>query len=659
MRNQGVGSWEINLAAFLADLNTNIWGRDINLTANYYQYNEASTTSPFPNRGYAFQDALALISYRYNFIYNSQATANNSLKNLFNYPRGVDGYSDGPLQTTLTNDVSPSQVDVTSRPWSGANNTNHFFTPGDFFDPSKTSVAFTNHLHNAESGNGAVYPSTYDRYTYYRMLDQLGSDSAPDEGKVNLNYSNAVVNYSPNGVPVVTSIGVVAGAETNLVPWRPLDFFLAAADQMLRTYSTSWFQSDPSNYLATYYGIIPRGHLDASGLGVTNVQYFGQRNQIPAFGITNIPVLVNSNFVYTPAVNRLLQLAANLYDATTNGNNNLPHVFRPVFKRDAFGNIFIVSYMAVTNVTGSNDRQLAPPVDVTALVNLGSAGVPIQNNFGLVNVYGVPWIIGAKKGLPNFNQFYLINAAQVSRRLQISRSSTDATTATYTTNQMYDLSISNNLGITFWNSYNTDYPRPLTIYAHDYLYETLSNSTLTTLKPNWFAQFDLNGYNGYRVNVWPGSKWTGVAPNATPQTASFVIANWSADYLPDSICFVAQNTPLAFPLNAWTSPGLAEFPQVDLVITNRLQAYILDGNNVIDYVQLRDPVASGGLNQALADPDYPNKTGNPIHYQWSTNFLSSGRRDESVGCFRPSGRCSDRGWHMEHGTHCHSGRHLA
>jgi hypothetical protein len=630
MRNQGVGSWEINLAAFLADLNTNIWS-PVALPANlFYAYNEPNNNTA--NSGITFQDALALISYRYNFIYNSQATASNSLMNLFNYPRGIDGYSDGPLQVTLTNDLSPAHADVTSRPWSGANNMNHYFTPGDFFDPSKTSVAFTNHLRNAESGNGAVNPSTYDRYTYYRMLDQLGSDSAPDEGKVNLNYSNAVVNYVVNnGVPVVRSLGVIAGAETNLVPWRPLDFFLAAADQMLRTYSTSWFQSDPSNYLATYYGIIPRGPVYASGAGVPNSQYF-KANQIPAFGITNIPVLVNSNFVYTPAVNRLLQLAANLYDATTNDPvvagvpRNLPHVFRPIFEHDSAGNVFIVSYTNLfsrngpNTVLGANDLQLAPPVDVTALVNLVKAGVPIQNGFGLVNVYGVPWIIGAKKGLPNFNQFYLINAAQVTRKLQITRSSTDATTAVYTTNQMYVIGISNSFGVSFWNPYNTAYPRQVVVYARDQISMTLTNGANT-----WSANPAPITYGTtIPANGWPGSQWSGSPPVVSANPNSFLNINWSFNFLPPSVYRFSSATfdPLGSPSSSGfetTTPPLPPLPQFGLQITNHLQAYILDGNNVIDYVQLRDPVTSGGLNQALADPDYPDKTGNGVYYQWSTN----------------------------------------
>ncbi len=112
------------------------------------------------------------------------------------------------------------------------------------------------------------------------------------------------------------SIGVVPGAETNLVPWSPTNFFIAAADKLLRLYTANWFQANPTNYLATYYARFPLGYLDSTGVGITNVQYFGQLNQIPAFSITNIPVYVNSNFVYTPAVNRLLQLAANLYDAS-------------------------------------------------------------------------------------------------------------------------------------------------------------------------------------------------------------------------------------------------------------------------------------------------------------------------------------------------------
>lgn len=50
---------------------------------------------------------------------------------------------------------------------------------------------------------------------------------------------------------------------------------------------------------------------------------------------------------YTPAVHRLLQVTANIYDATTNRFNTdypyLPSVFRPLFTNDG-GSIFICGY---------------------------------------------------------------------------------------------------------------------------------------------------------------------------------------------------------------------------------------------------------------------------------------------------------------------------
>ena len=42
----------------------------------------------------------------------------------------------------------------------------------------------------------ATAVSTYDRYTFYRMLAQLGTDSAPAQNQINLNYSNAVATFA-------------------------------------------------------------------------------------------------------------------------------------------------------------------------------------------------------------------------------------------------------------------------------------------------------------------------------------------------------------------------------------------------------------------------------------------------------------------------------
>ena len=50
--------------------------------------------------------------------------------------------------------------------------------------------------------------------------------------------------------------------------------------------------------------------------------------------------------VYSPAVNRILQLAANIYDAST--ANFYPSVFGPMFTRSG-NNVYITGY---TNVLG-------------------------------------------------------------------------------------------------------------------------------------------------------------------------------------------------------------------------------------------------------------------------------------------------------------------
>ena len=329
------------------------------------------------------------------------------------------------------------------------------------------------------------------------MLDQIGSDSSPDDGRLNLNYSNALVSYSQpvsgvGSVKLPLSIGIIAGAETNLMRWRPLDFFLAASDQMLRLYSSNWYGLNGANYRAF-----------TNNFAVT-----------APITITNIPVWVSNRFVYTPAVHRLLQLAANIYDATTNGNNgnnNLPHVFKPIFgcANNPNHDVYIVGYKEITSVPGGvTDPELAQPYDIAQLASSSSGQTPIAKNGALVNVYGVPWIIGAKKGLPGFNQLSVVNSAQVTRRLQVSRTAYGG--RVNSTNQMYLISITNQVGVSFWNSYASNYKsqtgKGLTIYASIVTALNFSNSSyagnsLLALYPRTYYQTIPAGSPG------PGQTW--------------------------------------------------------------------------------------------------------------------------------------------------------
>ena len=83
--------------------------------------------------------------------------------------------------------------------------------------------------------------------------------------------------------------------------------------------------------------------------------------------------------------------------------------------------------------------------------------LPLNTVVSNVNIYGVPLVIGAKKGYPNFNKMVVQTVADVSRRLEIRRNGARLAS----TNQMYMIGVSNRFGIEGWNSYATGFqPQP-------------------------------------------------------------------------------------------------------------------------------------------------------------------------------------------------------
>ncbi|HXF11180.1 MAG TPA: hypothetical protein VN625_10380, partial [Desulfuromonadaceae bacterium] len=480
-RNESVGSWEINLAAFLADLNTNRWAQQIgdaaNGNANWYFYQH---TPPY-NHGAAFDNARELLAFRYaNDFRTLQVPQRIFPNNAAEFSADlIDGYSYG--SPFMTGFQMPADNDANllfnQLPWVGADNTNQFFDlPADLFDRTKTATLvspadlsarkdFTSRLIDAGNTNN----STYEQTTFYRLLEQLGTDSEPESGMVNVNYSNAIVRFDVNGV--ATNITMVPGAETNMTPWLPLQFFTVAADRLLRTYTAKWstaYFTNPAGF------VLPQ--LDRNYLATFHVN--------GPFSVTNIPVLVSNQFVYTPAVNRLLQMAANIYDATS--TNRYPSVFRPIIYsvlENGWTNIYVHGYQQVNGVALPYDFEKAPftmPVDIRSGTNLypgvvAGQGVVYTN----INVYGVPWIIGAKKYIPNFNEFAIETSVHVERKLEVMRDTNTSPPTMLRTNQMYVMSISNWLGVESWNSYSNQYPSPfaLTIMARAVTYLDLTNDS--------------------------------------------------------------------------------------------------------------------------------------------------------------------------------------
>ena len=321
-RNQGVTPAEINLAAFLAMVNTNVWGPQTNAGGgNYFYATNASQTST----GTAFNDAAAIMQYRNSGKYNSL----NSFVNLYGATAvssylvngAVDAYAVGPLMQGVNPPLVPAPVSWAGSPWSGANNPVQLVRPRDLMtmipNPSGASPnSFTNRL----SSIGTAL-DTYDRYTFYRLLGQMGFSSAPEPAPYPIGGGNQprITQTLPLPIPTNGSIAIggrnqmsygtvpeaypylhgrkmdlnynnlgrngAALTATNFVPWAPVEFFTNAADRLLRT------------YYPTNFAVMINGQPVVTNLNV---------NFIPVYPVN----------YYTPGVHRLLQLAANMYDAT-------------------------------------------------------------------------------------------------------------------------------------------------------------------------------------------------------------------------------------------------------------------------------------------------------------------------------------------------------
>src|SRR5207247_32362 len=92
--------------------------------------------------------------------------------------------------------------------------------------------------------------------------------------------------------------------------------------------------------------------------------------------------------------------------------NGFPSVFQPLF--DAVGtNWFITGYREVDNPR---------PVLTAPFHDLGNPNDrPAPGGNGYDMFYGIPLVLGAKKGLPNFNEFSMQTRAEVWRRLEFKK----------------------------------------------------------------------------------------------------------------------------------------------------------------------------------------------------------------------------------------------
>jgi hypothetical protein len=341
-----------------------------------------------------------------------------------------------------------------------------------------------------------------------------------------------------------------------------------------------------------------------------------------SFGVTNIPVYSNGISVYTPSLQRLLQLSANIYEAST--TNFYPTVFRPVFQSDSFGNVFIIGYTNLSSVSGFNtvsdsgDFQLAPPHDIDDLLAF-PANMPITDATGLVNVYGVPWIIGAKKGFPNFNEFSMQDVVKVARKLQVIRPNTNS--PPNATNQMYVVSVTNSMGVEFWNSYTNSYTNQVQMVVNDNLtmQMALTNGTILFADSLPLSRsMLLNSQMSF--NVWPSNAFLVSFATNYP----FLVA--SAYSFPFVQFYNVAGNPN--PTFQSTTPAFPPLPQILLEVTNHLQAYLLDNNHVLDYVHFSGPGSSRNITAEFQNTNTTvGSSGSAAYYTnlvWSTKLDAVG-----------------------------------
>lgn len=591
-RNQGVGSWEINLAAFFRELDTNDWVR----TAYTYRPGQLPT-------GAAFDDARSFLAFRYNtrrFLTpglsalsspeNPLTGAQSAALALQVASNGIDDYGDGPFpNAAIFRKTAKLDNDSAANPWPASFTTNAFTDLQQVF--SIGSPAFTNRLQAPLKRR-----STADRYSFYRLAAQLGADSTPAlDGKLHLNFVNPVGKIT-----------------NNIVPWSdvrvsPLAFFTNAADLMLKSSFDGVVTVASNRNDVLRWGRAPGTYflvgdtLVSTNFSLTNIQvYSPYRASATA---TNFPVLHQNE--YSSAIHRILQVAVNLYDNMTNRGPALdrargiyyPTVLRPVYTKTPT-NIYISGWEEVTNVTSQvfNVRQITNSIadlltDKTVPINR-----PLTNSSAAL--FGEHLIVGAKKGHPNFNELTLQTTAEIARKLEVIKPSAGA--PPNKTNEMFIVSLDQRWGMEAWNSYTNRYTHPVNVLAEI--------QTITAVKDTTnLAQLPIAVFNR-RIATTPFLQTNNWAGFTNFNTANFaVVLSNNASLLPD----IAYTRPPGSAIGRLQSTNLAQFtagiqlaPYLVVTTTNKVRYLMWDKNNgrIIDYVSFDNLVVNTDIGSQLYAP---------------------------------------------------------
>jgi hypothetical protein len=276
-----------------------------------------------------------------------------------------------------------------------------------------------------------------------------------------------------------------------------------------------------------------------------------------------------------------------------------------------------------------------------------------QTSFnGRFDVFGLPWVVGAKKGLPNFNEGLWQTIVQPTRRLIVSRPARNsvlaptelpfsgANSAGFKTEVQLILSVTNLAGVEAWNSYSTNFGRPVRIYATNVLDFALRDETpggVTTLLVSSGTRVSTN----FLATSWNAKEYKSVLATLVSNNTNINGVNVGGSFIYDPI------KRMAFPLYQ-TNQGRVVIaksnlryltPVVSAYVTNSLLFAMADDatGRLLDVVTLQSVMVrtnllstfgldSGGLTEdfvgQLTGGGSPGTTMPPF---WSTNLVQGNR----------------------------------
>lgn len=625
-RNQGLGSWEINLAALLDRVDARIWSN--------YAFNADPAVGSVGN---SFADANAVVQYR--IAPNTKETLTGFLRPDEFHPLNnvasplnrtfLDLYANGPIVRSVSLPPSSDNVELGARPWEGSDSPRQFQSLQDLF---RISPGMSTRLRGAVPRVGNLITNDW---TLYRLLSEVGTDS-PDgrfytafdarkgyyrRAKLNLNYSHG----DDGEIQKPTRGNIQPNAVGTFRPWEPVEFFTNAVDRLLESglhYQGVTFRSDR----------IP-------------VRYFGVSVVTNPPGAFRSISYVTNRIQYGADIHRLLQMAANLYESVQNRSNlaanvqSLPTVFRPRFgyleerfdlDRTTFiltTNLYIIGWAQVTNAAPIVYPWVDPdsPLDLrNRLTRTSEAASLFQYDPTTdVNLHGVPWVIGARKGFPSFNEAFWQTEVGVTRRVKLTKFPVEARYATnlttgrpvvgsFRTNVQYLVDVTRRGSVEAWNSYAADYNRPYRLIVTNVFCLGFSNyvdGQYRSLVPDTDVNSRLllrltNSLVVVSNQAWPGSKTLGGSPTSFQVPIDFVSGNRSLTnhllFLPPGALGAAtapsgQLLDLAVPANRrfetfyFDAVRTNSTPNLTVAMTNYLVYAMVDQatDRIIDFVNLK------------------------------------------------------------------------